>query len=176
MEKFMFYEFFITKCWIFLLLVDPLNLFQPQMKPKEPESGNSKIVFQQVGMSYLHRSSAMTNTLFSPLSTMALLVWHLVACFMFGTGNPDLPLCRRLLPSIITKYPKVSHFSCPFMCFINSSKHQKCVVQGSITLYLRARLLLVSADVESAIYYFNKSIESQDLYKQFHHGCYWELL
>lgn len=106
-----------------------------------------------VGMRELHRCAAMSNTMFSSFSVMLLLVWHLIVCFMFGLGQPDLMLCRRLMSSLINKYPK-----------------------GAVILFLRARLLLVSGDIDSAIYYFNCSIESQQEYKQFHHVAYWELL
>ncbi|RCN32158.1 hypothetical protein ANCCAN_22035 [Ancylostoma caninum] len=71
----------------------------------------------------------------------------------FGAGEPDLALCHRLIPSLMCKYPK-----------------------GAVVLFLRARLMLVSGDIDSAIYCFNLSIESQQDYKQFHHVAYWELL
>nr|CDJ90436.1 Outer membrane protein domain containing protein [Haemonchus contortus] len=106
-----------------------------------------------VGMRELHRCAAMPNTVFASFSVMLLLVWHLIVCFMFGIGQPDLALCRRLMPPLMAKYPK-----------------------GAVILFLRARLLLVSGEIDSAIYCFNNSIESQQEYKQFHHIAYWELL
>ncbi|KAL6734509.1 hypothetical protein Aduo_005042 [Ancylostoma duodenale] len=106
-----------------------------------------------IGMRELHRCAAMTNTLMASFSVMLLLAWHLIACFMFGAGEPDLALCHRLIPSLMCKYPK-----------------------GAVILFLRARLMLVSGDIDSAIYCFNLSIESQQDYKQFHHVAYWELL
>ncbi|CAI4231720.1 unnamed protein product [Auanema sp. JU1783] len=108
---------------------------------------------KETGMRELIHCSSMTGTLHSPLCTLLLLTWHLVVCFVFGAGKPDIALCHRLLPSMINKYPK-----------------------GSLILFLRARLLLVSSDINSAIYFFNQSIQCQYVYKQFHHGCYWELL
>ncbi|VDN20432.1 unnamed protein product [Cylicostephanus goldi] len=104
-------------------------------------------------MRELHRCAAMTNTLMATFSAMLLLAWNLIACFMFGAGQPDLALCHRLITALMSKYPK-----------------------GAIVLFLRARLLLVSGDIDSAIYYFNMSIQSQQEYKQFHHVAYWELL
>ncbi|KAK6736482.1 hypothetical protein RB195_019272 [Necator americanus] len=106
-----------------------------------------------IGMRELHRCAAMTNTLMANFSVMLLLSWHLIACFIFGAGQPDLALCHRLMPALICKYPK-----------------------GAMVLFLRSRLLLVSGDIDSAIYFFNQSIESQQEYKQFHHVAYWELL
>ncbi|CAB3411270.1 unnamed protein product [Caenorhabditis bovis] len=105
------------------------------------------------GMRDLHHVASMTNTLYSPLAKLILLTWHLVACFVLGTGQPDLKVCNQLMPSITHMWKN-----------------------GAITLFMRARLLLVSGDIDSAIFYYNKSIDSQSVYEQFHHACYWELL
>ncbi|CAJ0583163.1 unnamed protein product, partial [Mesorhabditis spiculigera] len=105
------------------------------------------------GMSELIRASSMEGTLRAPLCATMLCVWHLLASFLVGVGKPDIRMCNKLLPGIMAKYPK-----------------------GAIPLFLKARLLLVTGDINSAIYNFNMSIEAQDCYKQFHHGCYWELL
>uniref|UniRef100_A0A914E5Y7 Tetratricopeptide repeat protein 39B n=1 Tax=Acrobeloides nanus TaxID=290746 RepID=A0A914E5Y7_9BILA len=83
---------------------------------------------------------------------MVLLCWHLIATFFVGGDNPDIPLCKRLLAPLIENYPN-----------------------GAIILFIRARLYLVSGDVDNAIYFYNKSIRAQDTYQQFHHICYWEL-
>ncbi|KAJ1365261.1 hypothetical protein KIN20_025511 [Parelaphostrongylus tenuis] len=72
---------------------------------------------------------------------------------LLGAAKPDIHLCHRLFPFLMNKYPK-----------------------GAVTLFLRSRLLLVSGDINSAIYHFNCSLESQQKYKQFHHVVYWELL
>ncbi|WKX92947.1 hypothetical protein Q1695_010740 [Nippostrongylus brasiliensis] len=105
------------------------------------------------GMRELHRCAAVTNSIFASFAVIILVSWHLIASYMFGTGHADLPLCHRLMPTLMSKYPK-----------------------GSIILFLRARLLLVSGNVDSAIYFFNRSIECQEDYKQFHHVAFWELL
>lgn len=41
---------------------------------------------------------------------------------------------------------------------------------------MRARYHLVNGNLDNAIHFYNKSINSQNYYKQFHHVCYWELL
>lgn len=64
-----------------------------------------------------------------------------------------MAVCQQIMPGLAHLWPK-----------------------GAIMLFMKARLLLISGDIETAIHYFNASIESQDVYKQFHHGCYWELL
>ncbi|CAO4365651.1 unnamed protein product [Caenorhabditis nigoni] len=105
------------------------------------------------GMRDLQHVASMTGTLCSPLAKMVLLTWHLIASFVLGTGQPDLEVCKRIMPGLTHLWPR-----------------------GAIMLFMKARLLLISGDIETAIHYFNMSIESQDVYKQFHHGCYWELL
>lgn len=49
------------------------------------------------------------------------------------------------------------------------------LLQGAILLFLRGRYYLVKCDLDNAIFFYNKSIESQSFYRQFHHICYWEL-
>ncbi|CAD6198263.1 unnamed protein product [Caenorhabditis auriculariae] len=105
------------------------------------------------GMRDLQRAASMTGTLHSPLCKMSLLTWHLIACFVLGSGQPDLKICQNIIPSLMQMWPK-----------------------GAVLLFVRARFLLVSGDIDSAIHFFNVSIDSQSVYKQFHHGCYWELL
>ncbi|PAV86320.1 hypothetical protein WR25_14642 isoform A [Diploscapter pachys] len=105
------------------------------------------------GMVDLHTCASMTDTLCSPLAMMTLLAWHLIACFLFGSGQPDLRVCHQMMPALMHKYPN-----------------------GAIILFLRARLVLIMSQVDSAICFFNKSVNSQNVYLQFHHICYWELL
>uniref|UniRef100_A0A0N4Y712 Tetratricopeptide repeat protein 39B n=1 Tax=Nippostrongylus brasiliensis TaxID=27835 RepID=A0A0N4Y712_NIPBR len=65
---------------------------------------------------------------------------------------------------------------CFIRCYYTCQLAPDRQLHGSIILFLRARLLLVSGNVDSAIYFFNRSIESQEDYKQFHHVAFWELL
>ncbi|KAI1727354.1 tetratricopeptide repeat protein 39B [Ditylenchus destructor] len=106
-------------------------------------------------MMELHIASVMQNTLRCPMVCLALLGWHLVISYLVGAGctASDLELCRELLAPLIQNHPN-----------------------GAIILFLRARLYLVSGDMDNAVFFYNKSIESQDVYRQFHHICYWELL
>lgn len=108
---------------------------------------------KQAGMADICQAASMTGTLYSPMCKMVLMTWHLIACYVLGTGKADLRICNQIMPSLIQMWPN-----------------------GAILLFLRARLVLVASDVEAAIRFFNASINSQNVYKQFHHACYWELL
>uniref|UniRef100_A0AC35GN34 Uncharacterized protein n=2 Tax=Panagrolaimus sp. PS1159 TaxID=55785 RepID=A0AC35GN34_9BILA len=95
----------------------------------------------------------MIGTLRNPLVCMTLLGWNLLACYFIGTGEPDIPFCDRLIAPLVQAHPR-----------------------GAIVLFLKARLYLIKGDIDNAIYFYNRSIEVQSFYKQFHHVCYWELL
>lgn len=43
-------------------------------------------------------------------------------------------------------------------------------------LFFKGRLELVQANVDTAIVWYEKSWHSQNLWPQFHHICYWELI
>ncbi|KAH7723088.1 Protein C32D5.6 [Aphelenchoides avenae] len=108
---------------------------------------------RSVGMTELMLAAEMQHTLRGPLVSLSLLAWNLVVTYLVGVGQPDLDLCRRLLRPLIQNYPN-----------------------GAVVLFLRARLYLVSGDIDNAIYFYNRSVNAQDVYRQFHHVCYWELL
>lgn len=75
----------------------------------------------------LHLAALMKGNLRSPLSSMVLLCWHLIATFFVGGDNPDIPFCKRLLAPLIENYPNVSpcfliNFSLGRHYFISASK------------------------------------------------------
>ncbi|KAE9555150.1 hypothetical protein FO519_001645 [Halicephalobus sp. NKZ332] len=104
-------------------------------------------------MTELLIASEMKGTLRNPLVCMTLLGWHLIASYLVGWAQPDVKLCEKLIVPLSRDYPN-----------------------GAIALFLKARLYLVKGDIENAIYFYGRSIEVQNVYKQFHHVCYWELL
>ncbi|GMT16889.1 hypothetical protein PFISCL1PPCAC_8186, partial [Pristionchus fissidentatus] len=105
------------------------------------------------GLAELHLCISHFYTLRGHLGGLILLSWNLIACYFLGVGEPNLEECHTLIRPFIQKFPN-----------------------GSLILFLRARLCLVSGRVEEAIRYYNASIQSQDSYRQFHHGCFWELI
>uniref|UniRef100_A0A915AU17 Tetratricopeptide repeat protein 39B n=2 Tax=Parascaris univalens TaxID=6257 RepID=A0A915AU17_PARUN len=108
---------------------------------------------KDIGMFELQECTSMTGTLRATLCSLVLLSWHLIAEFLVGAANPDIDICQKLLSPLNNSYP-----------------------QGAIVLFFRARLNIVMGKIDPGIYFFNKSIDVQDVYRQFHHICFWELL
>ncbi|KAI6226206.1 hypothetical protein M3Y99_01320300 [Aphelenchoides fujianensis] len=105
------------------------------------------------GMQQLHAAASITGTLRTVMARLVLLAWHLFVTYFIGAGSPDLPLCERLLKPLARDFPN-----------------------GTIILFMRARFHLVTGDLDNAIFFYNKSIDSQSFYKQFHHINYWEMI
>uniref|UniRef100_F1L255 Tetratricopeptide repeat protein 39B n=1 Tax=Ascaris suum TaxID=6253 RepID=F1L255_ASCSU len=108
---------------------------------------------KDIGMCELHECISMSGTLRATLCSLVLLSWHLIAVFLVGAANPDIDICEKLLAPLNNSYP-----------------------QGAIVLFFRARLNIVIGRIEHGIYSFNRSIDAQHVYRQFHHVCFWELL
>ncbi|CAG2173579.1 unnamed protein product [Oppiella nova] len=72
---------------------------------------------------------------------------------MFGVRKSNLDVVEEFVDKGLDKYDQ----SCWFLWF-------------------RARILQLEGDIDSAIIYFNKCIESQEEVKQMHNICFWELL
>ncbi|GMS84540.1 hypothetical protein PENTCL1PPCAC_6715, partial [Pristionchus entomophagus] len=105
------------------------------------------------GLSELHQCISPSYTLRAHLGALILLTWNLIACYFLGVGEPNLDECRKLIVPFTQRFPN-----------------------GSLILFLRARLSLVSGKIQDSIRFYNASIQSQDSYRQFHHGCFWELI
>ena len=109
----------------------------------------------------------MEDTLRSPLATMSLLCYQLVVSFMIGSEMPNLELCDHLLKPLASKFPNV--------CVFGFGSLHKYKFKGAIILFLRARLQLVRGQLDEALQLYRRSIRSQNVYRQFHHICHWEL-
>ncbi|XP_064197021.1 tetratricopeptide repeat protein 39A-like isoform X2 [Anguilla rostrata] len=73
--------------------------------------------------------------------------------FILGTGEGDVGDAERLLQPYLEKYPK-----------------------GAIFLFFAGRIEVIKGNLDAAIGRFEECCESQELWKQFHHMCYWELM
>lgn len=58
-------------------------------------------------MHELHTAAAMHNTLRMFMARLTLICWHLFISYFIGIGQPDIPLCKRLLAPLIRDFPNV---------------------------------------------------------------------
>lgn len=84
---------------------------------------------------------------------MALLSYHLYACFMLSNEDGDLEWCENAIDEELRTYPN-----------------------GIWFLFYKGRLELVKGNIEDSIEWYKKSWKSQNSWPQFHCGCYWELM
>ncbi|KAJ8357705.1 hypothetical protein SKAU_G00204990 [Synaphobranchus kaupii] len=110
-------------------------------------SGNKECGLQQL------EEGAATPTFRAFLCSMLLLCYHTFMSFILGTGDGDVGEAERLLKPYLEKYPK-----------------------GAIFLFFAGRIEVIKGNLDAAIGQFEACCESQQLWKQFHHMCYWELM
>ncbi|XP_049692186.2 tetratricopeptide repeat protein 39B isoform X2 [Helicoverpa armigera] len=88
----------------------------------------------------------------SVLCDLTLLGYHLVMCHFIGAPG-DLPVCERILDRQLKVYPQSVWF-----------------------LMFKGRIELLRGQFDAAIETYNRSINSQKEWCQFHHVCYWEIM
>ncbi|KAI1883177.1 hypothetical protein AGOR_G00242530 [Albula goreensis] len=104
------------------------------------------------GLQQLEEGAAM-STFRSFLCSMLLLCYHTFMSFILGTGEGDVEDAERILKPYLEKYPK-----------------------GAIFLFFAGRIEVIKGNLDAAIRQFEACCESQEVWKQFHHMCYWELM
>uniref|UniRef100_A0A1B0A8B7 Tetratricopeptide repeat protein 39B n=1 Tax=Glossina pallidipes TaxID=7398 RepID=A0A1B0A8B7_GLOPL len=87
------------------------------------------------------------------LCAVTLLGYHLVVCYILGHQEGDLVLCDDILQTQLQKYP-----------------------HGAWFLFFKGRLEFMRGNLGSAEYWYKMSWRSQNVWPQFHHLCFWELL
>jgi hypothetical protein len=87
-----------------------------------------------------------------PLCDIAILVYHLVISAYVPVTDVDFEFADKVLSWNLVRFPN-----------------------GIFFLYFSARLYAAQALPEKAIEYYRNAIESQSLYKQLHHLCFWDL-
>lgn len=87
------------------------------------------------------------------LCVMTLLGYNLIVCYVLSHQEGDLNLCEKILTKQLTIYP-----------------------DGVWFLFFKGRLEFMKGNLDNAIFWYKKSWKSQNLWPQFHHLCYWELL
>ncbi|KAJ2954346.1 hypothetical protein O0L34_g2605 [Tuta absoluta] len=88
----------------------------------------------------------------SVLCDLTLLGYHLVICHFIGAPG-DLQVCEEILHKELQVYP-----------------------DGVWFLVFKGRLELLRGMFQPAIVTYNRAIDSQDMWPQFRHLCYWEIL
>lgn len=101
----------------------------------------------------LLEKGAQFHSMRGPLCSFALLAYHVIITYVMGTGEGDVKFASDLIEKLLVRYPK-----------------------GAITLFYLARLNEVAGNINNAVVRFEESIDSQKLWLQLHHLCYWELM
>lgn len=84
---------------------------------------------------------------------MNLLSFNLIITPVISNSEGDFEWCEDALQQELTTYPN-----------------------GVWFLFYKGRLELLKGSIDEAIEWYNKSKNSQDVWIQFHHICYWELM
>lgn len=108
--------------------------------------------FQQIGMQDLITGSRMTG-IRQVLCVMTLLGYHLIVCYVLSHQEGDLEFCDEILNRQLQLYP-----------------------EGVWFLFFKARLEFMKGNLDEAQIWYKKSWKSQNVWPQFHHLCFWELL
>ncbi|EFN69425.1 Tetratricopeptide repeat protein 39B [Camponotus floridanus] len=87
------------------------------------------------------------------LCVMTLLSYNLIVTFVLSHSDGDLEWCEQVLQQELSLYPN-----------------------GVWFLFFKGRLELTRGNFEECIDWYIKSWKSQNVWSQFHHLCYWELM
>lgn len=87
------------------------------------------------------------------LSVMTLLGYHLFVMYVLTHQEGDIKLCVEILQKELKKYPQSVWF-----------------------LFFKGRLEFMKGNLDKSLEWYTKSWKSQEIWPQFHHFCYWELL
>ncbi|XP_055378468.1 tetratricopeptide repeat protein 39B-like [Condylostylus longicornis] len=87
------------------------------------------------------------------LCVMQLLGYHLIVCFVLSHQEGDLDFCDEILTKQLRTYP-----------------------EGAWFLFFKGRLEFMKGNLDESIKWYKKSWRSQNVWPQFHHLCFWELL
>ncbi|XP_057654373.1 tetratricopeptide repeat protein 39B-like [Diorhabda carinulata] len=87
------------------------------------------------------------------LSIMAILGYNLIALHVLSHREGDIKQCTDIIDKRLEKYPKSVWF-----------------------LFFKGRLELLKGNLDASRNWYEKSWKSQNLWPQFHHICFWELV
>ncbi|KAJ8926908.1 hypothetical protein NQ314_020760 [Rhamnusium bicolor] len=107
---------------------------------------------KQRGLEDLHRGLEMEG-LRQILCVMTLLGYNLIVLHVLSHREGDTQICEEILRKQLRKHP-----------------------DGVWFLFFQGRLDFMRGNLDSSIEWYTKSWKSQNLWTQFHHICFWELL
>ncbi|XP_054000231.1 tetratricopeptide repeat protein 39B-like [Hylaeus anthracinus] len=108
---------------------------------------------KEYGLSELEAGYRERRGLRHVLCAMILLSYNLIVSFVLSHTDGDLAWCEKVLEEELSLYPN-----------------------GVWFLFFKGRLELARGNFESSIEWYTKSWKSQDVWPQFHHLCFWELM
>uniref|UniRef100_A0A1B6HRS6 Tetratricopeptide repeat protein 39B n=1 Tax=Homalodisca liturata TaxID=320908 RepID=A0A1B6HRS6_9HEMI len=108
---------------------------------------------KELGLKELHLGYDLKQGLRHVLSVMTLLSYHLITVYVLSHSDGDLQLCDEILKSQLKLYP-----------------------EGAWFLYFKGRLELMRGNISDSCAWYIKSWNSQSVWPQFHHLCFWELM
>lgn len=109
-------------------------------------------ILQQKGLEDLHEGYEMDG-LRQILCTMTLLGYNLIVLHVLSHREGDVKICEEILQKQLKKHP-----------------------DGVWFLFFQGRLDFIKGRLDESIEWYTKSWKSQNLWPQFHHVCFWELL
>lgn len=94
-----------------------------------------------------------TDGLRKILCIMTLLGYNLIVLEVLSHQDGDMTICQEILDLQLKKHP-----------------------EGVWFLFFQGRLEFMKGNLDTSIEWYKKSWKSQDIWPQFHHICFWELL
>lgn len=108
---------------------------------------------QEYGLAELEAGYNERRGLRHILCAMFLLSYNLLVSFVLSHTDGDINWCEKVLDKELSVYPN-----------------------GVWFLFFKGRLELARGNFENALEWYIKSWKSQDVWPQFHHICFWELM
>lgn len=126
---------------------------------------------KQMGLDDLLAGAKMQG-LRQVLCMMNLLGYHLIVCYVLSHQEGDLSFCDEVLDKqltvsdIIVNLDKTLLISLSFQLYPN----------GVWFLFFKGRLEFMKGNLDEALQWYKKSWKSQNVWIQFHHMVFWEML
>jgi len=108
---------------------------------------------KEVGLRELETGYRLHHSIRQILCVMSLLGYHLMVVYSVGHSDGDLQICDEILRNQLQLYP-----------------------EGVWFLFFKGRLEFMKGNIDDSINWYIKSWKSQNMWPQYHHICFWELM